>query len=162
MRPGGALGIQPWQRGGNWLLTRLSNLVTGFDLTDMETGYKVLRRSLLSNLILREERFGIEPEVVLTVARELAAVVELGVQVAAVVGGAGRIGTSLCRALSAAGADVCILDVDLEAAGHRPFGDDVQVPSAASGVHRARVSFLVVTQKAHQITLDSLMSHGMR
>lgn len=37
-------------------------------------------------------------------------------EVAAVVGGAGRIGQALCRALAAAGADVAIVDLDAEAA----------------------------------------------
>jgi glycosyltransferase involved in cell wall biosynthesis len=68
-RPGNAAGTRPWQRGGNWLLTQLSNLLTGFGLTDMETGYKVIRRSLLDRIRLREERFGIEPEMTVKLAR---------------------------------------------------------------------------------------------
>ncbi len=68
-QPGGAEGIRPWQRGGNWLVTNLSNLITGFGLTDMETGYKVLRRSLLHRFGLREARFGIEPEITVKLSR---------------------------------------------------------------------------------------------
>ncbi|HEX7446745.1 MAG TPA: SDR family oxidoreductase [Pirellulales bacterium] len=40
----------------------------------------------------------------------------LGGQVAAVVGGAGRIGSALCRAIAAAGADLAIVDLDQPAA----------------------------------------------
>jgi len=68
-QPGSAVGIQLWQRGGNWLLTKLSNLLTDLELTDMETGYKVIRRSLLDRVELREARFGIEPEVTIKLAR---------------------------------------------------------------------------------------------
>jgi len=66
---GSARGLRPWQRGGNWLLTHLANLLTGFRLTDMETGYKVIRRRLLDRITLHEESFGIEPEVTMKLAR---------------------------------------------------------------------------------------------
>ncbi|NIL96646.1 MAG: glycosyltransferase [Planctomycetales bacterium] len=49
-------------RSGNRLLTALSNLFTGQQLTDMETCYKAIRRSVLLNLPLQQNRFGIEPE----------------------------------------------------------------------------------------------------
>lgn len=68
-QPGNAVGIRRWQRGGNWLLTEVSNLFTGFDLTDMETGYKVIRRTVLDRISLREARFGIEPELTIKLAR---------------------------------------------------------------------------------------------
>ena len=48
---------------GNKLLTFLSNLFTGLNLTDMETGYKLFRTSILKQLRLKETRFGFEPEV---------------------------------------------------------------------------------------------------
>lgn len=47
---------------GNKILTRLSNLGTGLDLTDMETCYKMFRRSVIERIRLREDRFGFEPE----------------------------------------------------------------------------------------------------
>ena len=53
----------------NKALTSLSNLCTSLRLTDMETGYKVFRRSLLASLQLRENRFGFEPEVTAKIAR---------------------------------------------------------------------------------------------
>jgi glycosyltransferase involved in cell wall biosynthesis len=49
-------------RSGNRLLTSLSNLFTGQNLTDMETCYKAIRRSVLVGMPLQQDRFGIEPE----------------------------------------------------------------------------------------------------
>ncbi len=39
-----------WFYRGNWLLTRVSNVVNGLTLTDMETCYKVFRREVLDTL----------------------------------------------------------------------------------------------------------------
>ena len=49
-------------RFGNWLLTAASNRLTGQQLTDMETCYKVFRRGVLDQFELKENRFGFEPE----------------------------------------------------------------------------------------------------
>lgn len=46
----------------NQLLTRLSNVFSGLQLSDMETCYKVFRRDVINAMDLRENRFGIEPE----------------------------------------------------------------------------------------------------
>jgi glycosyltransferase involved in cell wall biosynthesis len=48
---------------GNKFLTFLSNLLTGLNLTDMETGYKMFRADVLKQVNLKENRFGFEPEV---------------------------------------------------------------------------------------------------
>lgn len=48
---------------GNRFLTALSNLLTDFNLTDIETCYKLIRTDLLQAMPLRENRFGFEPEV---------------------------------------------------------------------------------------------------
>jgi len=58
-----------WQAAGNRFLTRLSNRFTGLRLTDMETCYKVFRREILGRITLRENRFGLEPELTAKVAR---------------------------------------------------------------------------------------------
>jgi glycosyltransferase involved in cell wall biosynthesis len=58
-----------WHSVGNFALTMLSNVFTDLNLTDMETCYKVFRRSILQSLELKEERFGFEPEVTAKVAR---------------------------------------------------------------------------------------------
>jgi len=50
-------------RLGNWLLTALSNRLTGQRLTDMETCYKVFRRETVQAIQLEQNRFGFEPEI---------------------------------------------------------------------------------------------------
>lgn len=54
---------------GNKLLTFLSNLFTGLNLTDMETGYKMFKADILKKINLREDRFGFEPEITAKVSR---------------------------------------------------------------------------------------------
>jgi glycosyltransferase involved in cell wall biosynthesis len=56
-------------RLGNWLLTTASNLTTGQWLTDMETCYKVFRRSVLDQIDIEQDRFGFEPEITAKVSR---------------------------------------------------------------------------------------------
>ncbi len=62
---------------GNLLLTHLSNLTTGLNLTDMETCYKAFRADVLKTIPLRSERFGIEPEITAKVAKRHCAVYEV-------------------------------------------------------------------------------------
>lgn len=52
-----------WHSLANRCLTLVSNVFTDLNLTDMETCYKVFRRETLEQLDLRENRFGIEPEI---------------------------------------------------------------------------------------------------
>ncbi|MEZ6093571.1 MAG: glycosyltransferase family 2 protein [Pirellulaceae bacterium] len=56
-------------RFGNWLLTEASNLFTGIRLTDMETCYKAFRSEVLKDLVIRQNRFGVEPEMTAKIAR---------------------------------------------------------------------------------------------
>lgn len=63
-------------RFGNGMLTKLSNLTTGLRLTDMETCYKVFRRDALRGMVLRENRFGFEPEFTAKLARRKCRIVE--------------------------------------------------------------------------------------
>ncbi|MBI4053846.1 MAG: glycosyltransferase family 2 protein [Candidatus Doudnabacteria bacterium] len=58
-----------WHYAGNKFLTLLSNILTNLNLTDIETGYKVFRREVLTALRLRENGFGFEPEVTAKVAK---------------------------------------------------------------------------------------------
>jgi len=58
-----------WHSIGNRLLTRLSNMFTNLNLTDMETCYKLFRTDIIKNINLREERFGFEPEVTAKISR---------------------------------------------------------------------------------------------
>lgn len=58
-----------WHSIGNKFLTALSNMFTNLNLTDMETGYKLFRTSVIQEVKLREKRFGFEPEVTARMAR---------------------------------------------------------------------------------------------
>ncbi len=60
-----------WHYAGNRILTTISNALTNLVLTDMETCYKVFRRDVLEQITpkLRENRFGIEPELTARLAR---------------------------------------------------------------------------------------------
>jgi len=58
-----------WHSIGNKLLTTLSNMFTNLNLTDMETGYKLFRTNMLKSLLLKENRFGFEPEVTAKISR---------------------------------------------------------------------------------------------
>ena len=57
-----------WHYVGNKILTTLSNMSTNLCLTDMETGYKVFRRTVLDAFTLKSNRFGFEPEFTCKVA----------------------------------------------------------------------------------------------
>ncbi len=58
-----------WHSIGNKLLTTLSNMFTNLNLTDMETCYKLFKADLIKSLLLKEKRFGFEPEVTAKIAR---------------------------------------------------------------------------------------------
>ena len=58
-----------WHTIGNKLLTFLSNMFNNFNLTDMETCYKLFRTDIIQHLELKEKRFGFEPEVTAKIAR---------------------------------------------------------------------------------------------
>jgi glycosyltransferase involved in cell wall biosynthesis len=58
-----------WHFVGNQFLTTLSNMFTNLNLTDMETGYKVVRTPLLQSLALSANGFEIEPELTAKLAR---------------------------------------------------------------------------------------------
>ena len=64
------------QKGGsamsniaNSFLTRLSNLIFGIKITDMETCYKLVPTTIFKSLNLVEKRFGFEPEITAKLAK---------------------------------------------------------------------------------------------
>src|ERR1043166_9391764 len=61
-----------WHSIANHILTQLANVVADLNLTDMETCYKLFRPSLLRSIPLRNDRFGIEPELTIKTARRQA------------------------------------------------------------------------------------------
>jgi len=66
-----------WHYVANKLLTLLSNMLTNFNCSDMEAGYKAFRRETLVSLELRSERFGIEPEILARLSRVRARLYEV-------------------------------------------------------------------------------------
>jgi glycosyltransferase involved in cell wall biosynthesis len=58
-----------WHRVANGLITTLSNIFTNLNLTDIETCYKVFRREVLADIEIKQDRFGVEPELTAKVAR---------------------------------------------------------------------------------------------
>jgi glycosyltransferase involved in cell wall biosynthesis len=58
-----------WHAVGNRMLTRLSNMFTNLNLTDMEVCYKVFRREIIQSIEIEEDRFGFEPEITAKIAR---------------------------------------------------------------------------------------------
>jgi glycosyltransferase involved in cell wall biosynthesis len=58
-----------WHSIGNKFLTSVSNAFTNLNLTDMETCYKMVRADLAKSLLLKEKRFGFEPEITAKLAR---------------------------------------------------------------------------------------------
>ena len=58
-----------WHYVANKLLTLVTNVLYNVNLNDMETCYKVFRRSALRDIALRSDRFGFEPEITAKVAK---------------------------------------------------------------------------------------------
>lgn len=58
-----------WHYAGNKFLTSLSNVFSSFNLTDMETCYKVFNTKLVQSIKLSEKRFGFEPEITAKISR---------------------------------------------------------------------------------------------
>ena len=59
-----------WHYLANKILTILTNIITNLNMTDMETGYKVFKTSVLKTLKLKENSFGIEPELTIKLAKK--------------------------------------------------------------------------------------------
>jgi glycosyltransferase involved in cell wall biosynthesis len=68
-----------WHMLGNKFLTLLSNMFTNLNLTDMETGYKAFKASLIKSIQIEEDRFGVEPEIIAKLARTGCRIYEVGI-----------------------------------------------------------------------------------
>lgn len=66
-----------WHRVANGMLTLLSNIFTNLNLTDMETCYKVFRRNVLKDIAIKQNRFGVEPELTAKIARRRCRIYEM-------------------------------------------------------------------------------------
>ena len=58
-----------WHAQGNRLLTLISNVVTGLNLSDMATCYKAFHRRVVASLQLESNGFGLDAEITAKVAR---------------------------------------------------------------------------------------------
>jgi glycosyltransferase involved in cell wall biosynthesis len=68
-----------WHMVGNKFLTLLSNMFTNVNLTDMETGYKAFKATLIKSIQIEEDRFGVEPEIIAKLARTGCRIYEVGI-----------------------------------------------------------------------------------
>lgn len=68
-----------WHMVGNNFLTLLSNMLTNINLTDMETGYKMFTKEVAKNIKIRENRFGMEPEITAKIAKMGCRIYEVGI-----------------------------------------------------------------------------------
>src|SRR5213078_1095602 len=68
-----------WHMAGNRFLTLLSNMFTNLNLTDVFTGYKAFRTSLIKSIQIEEDRFGVEPEIIAKLARTGCRIYEVGI-----------------------------------------------------------------------------------
>src|SRR5262245_3268940 len=66
-----------WHLVGNRVLSLLTNVLYNTTLSDMETGYKAFRTEVLRSLDLREDDFGIEPEITAKVCKRKLRIYEL-------------------------------------------------------------------------------------
>jgi glycosyltransferase involved in cell wall biosynthesis len=66
-----------WHSLANHILTTACNAMADLNLTDMGTGYKAFRLSLVRSLPLRQNRFGFEPELTVKVAQRGVALYEV-------------------------------------------------------------------------------------
>ena len=68
-----------WHMVGNRFLSLLAGLLYNTTLSDMETGYKAFRTEVLRSLDLRQDGFGIEPEITAKVCKRKLRIYELPV-----------------------------------------------------------------------------------
>tara|TARA_B100000900_G_scaffold416215_1_gene450123 strand:- start:2070 stop:2762 length:693 start_codon:yes stop_codon:yes gene_type:complete len=59
-----------WHFIANKLLTLCSNIVTNLNMSDMETGYKAFKKSVIQSIDIKENSFGIEPEITVKLAKK--------------------------------------------------------------------------------------------
>jgi glycosyltransferase involved in cell wall biosynthesis len=54
----------------NKILTHFCNIFTNLNMTDMETGFKVFKSEAIKSINLKENSFGIEPEITIKLAKK--------------------------------------------------------------------------------------------
>ena len=66
-------------RVANFLITTLVNIFTNINYTDVETGYKIFRKSILDSIDLKENSFGIEIETTMKISKLNPKIFEVGI-----------------------------------------------------------------------------------
>jgi hypothetical protein len=66
-----------WHLVGNRFLSLVTGVLFNTTLSDMETGYKAFRAEVITSLDLREDGFGIEPEITAQICKRKLRVYEL-------------------------------------------------------------------------------------
>tara|TARA_Y100001935_G_C17295126_1_gene505663 strand:+ start:389 stop:1081 length:693 start_codon:yes stop_codon:yes gene_type:complete len=66
-------------RVANFLITSLVNIFTNINFSDVETGYKVFKRSIIENISLKEKSFGIEIEITMKISKIKTKIFEVGI-----------------------------------------------------------------------------------
>jgi glycosyltransferase involved in cell wall biosynthesis len=64
----------------NWFLTFLGSMITNLDLSDIETGYKMVRRELLQSIPIDHDDFRTEPELAIKLAKRDARIFEVPIR----------------------------------------------------------------------------------
>ena len=54
----------------NKILTFLCNIFTNLNMTDMETGFKLVKKKYLDKIDIKEKSFGVEPELTIKLAKQ--------------------------------------------------------------------------------------------
>jgi len=66
-----------WQAVANRVLSALAGMAAGIEISDVETGYKAFRTSLGKSVPLRSQRFGLDPELIIQLAKRHARFMEV-------------------------------------------------------------------------------------
>ena len=67
-------------RIANFVLTEITNILTGLKISDMETGLKCFKKQAIQSIKLIENRFGFEPEVTIKLAKKKFKFKETGIE----------------------------------------------------------------------------------
>ena len=59
-----------WHYLANKILTFVCNIFTNLNMSDMETGYKLIKKEHLKKINLKEKSFGIEPELTIKLSKK--------------------------------------------------------------------------------------------
>ena len=59
-----------WHYVANKFLTLMTNVMTNLNMSDMETGYKAFKKEVINSITIKENSFGVEPEITMKLAKK--------------------------------------------------------------------------------------------